>query len=124
VLLVVTGTLHFAAASGFESIVPRWLGSPAVWVYLSGVAELACAAAIAYPTTRRPGALTAAGLFVAVFPANIQMALNSHAGSHDLLHDPVIAWGRLPLQLPLVLWALYAAREDRRQPAVHVASSE
>jgi uncharacterized membrane protein len=46
-LLLTTGTWHFLAPAGFESIVPHFLGSPAFWVALSGAAELACAAALA-----------------------------------------------------------------------------
>lgn len=108
-LLVTTGLLHLLAPADFESIVPRLLGAPAFWVYLSGVAELACAAAIALPRTRHVGGLAAAALFVAVFPANVQMALDAHGG-----RDLLIAWGRLPLQIPLVAWALYVARHSRR----------
>jgi uncharacterized membrane protein len=112
-LLLTTSTLHFVSPKGFESIVPKFLGSPAAWVYASGVAELICAAAVAIRPTRRRGALACAALFVAVLPANIQMALDSSSGSQDLLHTPLVAWGRLPLQIPLIAWALYVARTDR-----------
>lgn len=112
-LLATTGTLHFLAPSGFESIVPGFLGHPAFWVRSSGVAELACAVAIAVRPSRRVGAIAAALLFVAVFPANVQMALDSGGRDHGLLHDPVVAWGRLPLQIPLVLWAGYVAHSGR-----------
>ena len=114
-LLATSGTLHFVAPAVFESIVPRFLSSPAAWVFASGVAELGCAAAIAVPSTRRRGGFAAATLFVAVFPANVQMALDAHSGSHDLYHSPLVAWGRLPLQLPLIAWALYVARAARRR---------
>jgi len=113
-LLLTTGLLHFLTPSGFETIVPRALGSRAFWVYLSGAAELACAAALAVPATRRLGAFATAILFVAVFPANVQMALNADAHSHDLLRNPAVAYVRLPLQIPLILWALYIARRARR----------
>ena len=112
-LLVTTGTLHFLSPKGFEAIVPRFLGSPAAWVYASGGAELTCAVAIAITRTRRHGAVASAVLFIAVFPANIQLAVSSDSSSHDLLRNPVIAWGRLPLQLPLIAWALWVARRAR-----------
>ncbi|MFI5490918.1 hypothetical protein [Actinoplanes sp. NPDC051859] len=106
-LLATTGVLHFAAPKPFDSIVPRALpGRPRTWTYLSGVAELAVAAAVAHPKTRRLGGLAAAGLFAAVFPANVKMA-------YDWRHAPAgrraIAYGRLPLQVPLVLWGLRVA---------------
>jgi len=113
-LLLTTGLLHFLTPSGFETIVPRALGSRAFWVYLSGAAELGCAAALAVPATRRLGGYATAILFVAVFPANVQMALDADAHSHDLLRNPAVAYGRLPLQIPLILWALYIARRARR----------
>jgi len=106
-LLATTGVLHFAQPRPFDSIVPRALpGSPRTWTYLSGLAELAVAAAVAHPRTRRTGGLAAAGLFAAVFPANVKMAV-------DWRHAPplrrAVAYGRLPLQAPLVLWALRVA---------------
>lgn len=102
------GALHFLAPKPFDAIVPRALpGSPRTWTYVSGAAELAVAAAVALPRTRRAGALAAAGLFAAVFPANIKMA-------RDWRHRPAplkaVAYGRLPLQLPMVAWALHTAR--------------
>ncbi|GAA1435421.1 DoxX family protein [Streptomyces thermospinosisporus] len=107
-LLAVAGTAHFAAPRPFDSIVPRSLpGSPRTWTRASGAAELALAAGVALPRTRRAAALAAAAFFVGVFPANVKMAV-------DWRHRPApyraAALGRLPLQLPLVLWARGVAR--------------
>jgi uncharacterized membrane protein len=107
-LLTATGVLHFAVPRPFDAIVPRSLpGSRRTWTYASGAAELVIAAAIAHPRTRRIGGLAAAALFVAVFPANVKMAV-------DWRHAPparrAIAYGRLPLQLPLIAWARRVAR--------------
>jgi uncharacterized membrane protein len=103
-LLGVAGVSHFAIPHFYEAIVPHALpGSARSWALVSGVAELACAAAVAMPRTRRLGATAAAVLFVAVFPANIQMAVDWR--SRPAI-DQAIAYGRLPLQIPLVLWAL------------------
>lgn len=107
-LLATSGALHFAVPKPFDAIVPRALpGSPRTWTYLSGAAEVAVAAALAHPRTRPLGGLAAAGLFAAVFPANVQMALDLRRAR------PVVraaAYGRLPLQIPLVLWGLRVAR--------------
>jgi uncharacterized membrane protein len=104
VLLAGAGVTHFARPRPYDSIVPRWLPGPArAWTYASGAAELAAGAAIACPRTRRAGGLAAAALFAAVFPANVQMAI-------DWRHRPApqraAAIGRLPLQAPLIWWAL------------------
>ena len=107
--LAASGVLHFARPRPFDGIVPRSLpGSPRLWTYLSGAAELTVAAAVAYPPTRRLGGLAAAGLFAAVFPANVKMAVDWR---HASPAKRAIAYGRLPLQVPLVLWGLKVARQ-------------
>lgn len=105
-LLVTTGTLHFAAERSYESIIPRFLGSPSFWVIISGIVELTCAAMLMFARTRAQAGWACVALFVAVFPANITMAVNSLHGDGTVW----LAWVRLPLQIPLVLWALYIAR--------------
>ena len=107
-LLATSGVLHFVNPRPFDAIVPRALpGSRRTWTLVSGAAELAVAAALVHPGTRRLGGLAAAGLFAAVFPANVQMAA-------DWRDAPplrrAIAYGRLPLQIPLLLWGLRVAR--------------
>ncbi|MET8150744.1 MauE/DoxX family redox-associated membrane protein [Actinoplanes sp. NPDC049668] len=107
-LLATSGVLHFAAPRPFDAIVPRSLpGTPRTWTYLSGAAELAVAAALLHPGTRRLGGLAAAGLFAAVFPANVKMAVDWR---HASPARRAIAYARLPLQVPLVLWGLRVAR--------------
>jgi uncharacterized membrane protein len=107
-LLAAAGVAHFAAPRQFDATIPRMLpGSPRAWTYGSGVAELALAAGIAVPRTRAVAAKAAAAFFVGVFPANVQMAV-------DWRHRPApqrrAALARLPLQVPLVLWARGVAR--------------
>lgn len=103
-----SGVLHFVAPAPYRGIVPSPLRDHAAGVVaLSGACELVCAALLALPRTRRLGAVATATLLVAVFPANVQMALDSgHAGAPLPSVGTVIAWLRLPLQAPLVLWAL------------------
>lgn len=120
VLLLTTGTLHFTSPAAVESIVPGFLGRPDLWVAASGVAELACALGLVVRRTRRLAGWACAVLFVVVFPANVTMAVDSLQGRGSVL----VAWLRLPLQVPLVLWALYVAgwfsrggrRTARRRP--------
>lgn len=107
-LLTSTGALHFAVPGQFDAIVPEPLpGAARTWTHLSGVAELVIAALVAYPGTRRLGGLLAAVLFVAVFPANVKMALD---WSDRPAWMQALAYGRLPLQIPLVLWAVLVSR--------------
>jgi uncharacterized membrane protein len=107
-LLFTTGTLHLIVPAPFDAIVPRTLpGGPRFWTLASGVAELGVAAAVAAPRTRRLGGTAAAMLFVAVFPANVRMARD---WSHRSPGARAAAWGRLPLQVPLIAWALAVRR--------------
>lgn len=103
-LLAGAGTLHLARPRLYDGLIPRALGRPRPWVLGSGIAELACAAALAVPRTRRRGALATAALLVAVLPGNVTMAVRARGRV-----APVVAWARVPLQVPLVAWALHAA---------------
>jgi uncharacterized membrane protein len=103
-LLAGMGALHFAVPGPFDALVPKALpGSARGWTKASGAAELAVAVAVAVPQTRRLGGLAAAGLFAAVFPANVQMAYDWR---HASTVRRCVAYGRLPLQAPLIGWAL------------------
>jgi uncharacterized membrane protein len=111
VLFGVLGALHFVKPEPFERIVPHQLPRKKELVYASGVAELACAAGLLHPRTRRTAGLLSAGLLVAVFPANVQMALDLNRKGSP--RAKVIGFARLPLQLPLIRAALKASREGR-----------
>lgn len=111
-LLAVTGAMHFVAPKVFASIIPRLLPARSALVYASGAAELACAAGLAVPRTRRVAGWATALLFVALFPANVQMALD--AGDRSSAYRAA-TYARLPVQVPLVLWAVSVARVSRRR---------
>lgn len=109
-LLAGSGVLHFVLPKPYESVVPRALGNPKPWVQVSGVAELACAAGLAFGSTRRAAGLASAGLFVAVYPANLDMAVRALRSPRASTARKAVLVGRLPLQLPLVIRALRLAR--------------
>ncbi|WP_407344783.1 hypothetical protein [Pengzhenrongella phosphoraccumulans] len=113
VLLGAAGGTHFARPRVYEPLIPRSLGNPRAWVLASGVAELACAVALAFPPTRRAGGLASAALFVAVFPGNVQMALDARPFAANRRRS-AITWARLPLQAPLIAWALAVANGSVR----------
>lgn len=107
-LLTTSGVQHFVRPKPFVSIVPKSLPRPAELVAISGALEIVCAGLLAHPATRRVGGPITAALFVAVFPANVSMALRS--GRKPWWYQAGV-WARLPLQIPLVLGALRAGRE-------------
>ncbi|HEV2087466.1 MAG TPA: hypothetical protein VGR21_04045 [Cryptosporangiaceae bacterium] len=110
-LLAGAGVLHFVAPQPYLRIIPKALPEPELLVAASGVVELACAGLVAHPRTRRLGGWAAAALFVVVFPANVQMALDAGRGP---AWYQAVAWARLPLQVPLVWWGVAVARQAGR----------
>jgi len=110
-LLTSSGLVHFVRPKTFTDLVPSWVpGTARQVVYVSGAAELAAAALVALPATRRLGGWTAAAVFVGVFPGNIKMAVdNSGPTAPTVLKT--ISYARLPLQIPLVLWGRRVARD-------------
>lgn len=108
------GILHFAKPKPFDGLIPPELpGNPRTWTYGSGVAELGVAGLLANPRTRRAGALSAVILFIGVFPGNIHMV---RAWKRKPVWPwKVIAWARLPLQLPMIgaAWSIYKAEKRR-----------
>lgn len=117
-LFTASGVLHLVKPEPFESITPRQLPARRGLVYASGVAEIACAAGLLHPRTRKVAGWLSAALLVAVFPANIQMAVDEtgrvnrklRAGRPVSRGRQAAALARLPLQVPLVRTALKASR--------------
>ncbi|MFJ4963891.1 hypothetical protein EES43_28345 [Streptomyces sp. ADI96-02] len=110
-LMAGSGVLHFAVPAAFDSTVPRILpGRARTWTYASGAVELALAAGLVHPRTRRAAARATAAFFVGVFPANVQMAVDWRDRPRP---QRAAALARLPVQLPLVLWARGVARDAR-----------
>lgn len=103
-IMVLAGILHFAKPGPFVRIVPKFLPAPLTLVYVSGVFEILGGIGLLVPQTSQLAAWGLVALFVAVFPANLNMALNNIPMS-DKPISPVLAWLRLPLQGVLIAWA-------------------
>lgn len=104
----VSGIVHLVKPQVFEPLMPKQLPAHRELIVASGVAELACAAGLALPLTRRWAGYASAALLVAVFPGNITMALDARRSPNAVYRAGTLA--RLPLQLPLIRGALRAAR--------------
>ena len=109
-LLGASGVLHFAVPDPYAAIVPKPLPYKRELVYASGVVELVCAAMLTQPRTRRLGGLLSFGLLLAVFPANIQMAIDGFRSSKSSTLYKIALLARLPMQIPPLRWAARAAR--------------
>lgn len=109
-MLLGIGTLHFVAPKPFDSIIPVELpGSPRLYTYASGVAELAIGALLVPRSTRRSAALAAAALFIGVFPGNVNMCRLWWGKPWPMR---LVALARLPLQIPMITTALKIRRES------------
>ena len=117
VLMAGAGALHFLVPGPYRRIVPHALGHEAAIVAISGVAEVACALALVTPATRRAGGWLTAALLVAVFPANVQMAIDAGL-PRTVWSGATLSWLRLPIQVPLVWWAVGIGRHAHHHPAV------
>ena len=116
---VTSGVLHLVSPEPFEAIMPRGLPARRELVYGSGVAELACGLGLL--TRRKWAGRASAALLLAVWPANIQMALDSGSGRlRGPADNRLIAWGRVPLQVPLI-WAALQSRPAGGQHSSPVA---
>jgi uncharacterized membrane protein len=96
------GFLHLVHPAPFVKIVPPWIPAHSAMVLISGLAEIAGGLGLLVPGLRHPAAWGLAALLVAVFPANIYMAMDQLQVTQTPL-GPAILWGRLALQ-PLMIW--------------------
>ena len=109
---VFAGIMHFVIPRQYEAIVPDYLPAKRELVYASGVAEIAGGLGAMHPRTRRAAGWWSAATLVAVFPANLHMALNPD--DYKLPGGRAALYARLPLQLLLIAWALAAGRKLER----------
>jgi uncharacterized membrane protein len=114
IFFTAAGALHFLRPRMYEQIVPDYLPAHHELVLASGAAEIAGAVMVVFPRTRRLGGLWLAATLIAVFPANVNMAL--HPDRYASL-APALLYARLPLQALLIWWAL---RVTRPAPAANV----
>jgi uncharacterized membrane protein len=110
-LFLVSGILHFAKPQPFVSIVPPMLPRPTGLVMISGAAEILGGIGLLISRTRRAAGYGLALLLVAVFPANIYMAV-AHVTFPGVLGNRWLQWFRPPVQVPLIWLALHYAKAD------------
>lgn len=112
VLMVLAGANHFVSPDPYVAMMPAALPAHLALVYVSGVAEIAGGLGLILPRTRRAAAWGLVLLLLAVFPANVNMAVN-HLPLGERALPAWALWGRLPLQAVLIAWAWWYTRRDR-----------
>ncbi len=100
----------------FERIVPPYLPFHRLLVYVSGGAEIAGGLGLLTTRWRRPAVWGLVGVLIAVFPANLYMAV----GSVQVTENPIpqaVLWARLPFQALLIWWVLALDQRSAIPPA-------
>jgi uncharacterized membrane protein len=113
-IMVAIGVLHFALPAPFVSIVPASFPAPSVLVMVSGFFEILGGVGLLVPRARRAASYGLVLLYLAVFPANINMAMHPELGRG--IPDWAL-YARLPLQFVLIAWALWVGREPAASAA-------
>lgn len=111
VFYMVAGAMHFVRADVYMPMMPPYLPWHAGLVFLSGVAEVALGAAVLVPSLRRLAAWGIILLLIAVFPANIHIALHNVPLFGATEGAGIGNWIRLPVQGLLIWWAWIYTRD-------------
>lgn len=109
ILLVGAGINHFLSTGFYLRMMPPYLPWHAELIYISGVAEVLLGFFLLIRQSSTMAAWGIMALLVAVFPANLQMALHPSTFPE---FSPVALWLRLPLQAVLLAWAYWYTRPD------------
>jgi uncharacterized membrane protein len=111
VFFVLAGLNHFINPDFYVKSMPPYLPWHLFLVYFSGFFEIALGVLLIVPAFTRIAAWGLMALLLAVFPANIQMAINPQLYSEI---NPLALWLRLPLQAVFIAWAYWYARPAGR----------
>jgi len=106
---VLAGINHFVNADFYLKIMPPYLPAHLFLIYLSGVFQIVLGAMLLIPKLTRLAAWGLIALLIAVFPANVYMAMNSRMFPE---FSSTALYLRLPLQIILIAWAYWFARRE------------
>jgi len=109
--IIVVGVTHFLTPEPFVKIVPPQLPYPLELVYLSGFYEILGGIGLLVPPVSQAAAWGLIALFIAVFPANINMAVN-HIKLENIPDSPWVHIVRLPFQAVLIAWAWWYTKSS------------
>lgn len=111
-VFVVAGILHFVMPQVYLAIMPRYLPSRLLLVYVSGVFELIGGLGLLLPSTRTAAGIGLILLLLAVLPANVEMLRLAQARNASAAFQ-LACWIRLPLQFLLIWWVWRVAHVGR-----------
>ncbi len=117
ILFIGAGLLHFVVPDVYLRMMPAYLPWHLELVLISGAFEILGGVGLLWPPTRRLSAWGLLALLLAVFPANVNMAIHG-IGLGDLPPSPALLWARLPLQfvaMGALWWCALADPQGNRK---------
>ena len=109
---ILTGVSHFLIPGKFLEMMPPFLPAPVFLIYLSGVFEIVGGGALMFSKTKRLAAIGLMLLLLAVFPANVYVALNN-VQLGGFMNYSIYQWLRLPMQFVLIVWVWWCGGGKR-----------
>ena len=103
IFFIFAGVFHFVRPAPYLAMIPPWLPHPGLLVAVSGLAEIAGGIGVFIGRFRRMAAWGLIALLLAVFPANLHVALHGWPGTD---FPRWVLWVRLPFQV-LFVWLVY-----------------
>ena len=110
-VMTFAGVMHFVRPRWYMRIMPPYLPAHRELVYASGVAETAGAIGTMIPRTRRPAGWFLIATLIAIFPANVHMAMNAERFEKGVPGGAPALWARLPFQALFVYWVWRATQD-------------
>jgi uncharacterized membrane protein len=111
VFLAAAGLNHFRDPATYLGMMPPWVPWPELLHRIAGAAEVAGALGLTLPRWRRAAGIGLVLLLVAIFPANLQVAMQGRMPGLDV--SPAVLWLRLPLQAVFIAAVAWVAFERR-----------
>jgi uncharacterized membrane protein len=108
---IFAGVMHFLRPEFYRPMMPPYLPWHDFLIFLSGVAEVGLGAAVLVPSIRKPAAWGIILLLIAIFPANVHIALYNVPVFNNPEGAGLLNWVRLPFQAVLILWAWWYTRD-------------
>jgi uncharacterized membrane protein len=109
---VLAGINHFINADFYLKMMPPYLPAHLFLIYLSGIFQIALGILLLIPKYTRLAACGMIALLIAVFPANVYMAMNAENFPE---FSRTALYFRLPLQIVLIAWAFWFTRSDNKR---------
>jgi uncharacterized membrane protein len=117
---IAAGINHFRRPALYFAMIPPWLPWPALLNAISGACEVLGGIGVLLPFLRRAAGWGLIALLVAVFPANLHVALMGHMPGFSFSRETL--WLRLPFQAVFIAWIAWVAIWEGRDPQPPLAA--